>query len=283
MWVAEHRGANEAAARQHASVYWNGPTEERDVEQQVFLVDRAIRNRDLGLVLSPSNPFALNTAVQKSLATGMSVVIVGNPLSLRPEKRLSFVLNDEQEAGGLAAQRIEASLHRRGEILIVGIDPLSPGTPERAIAFEEAIRRDAPAMHVDDRLQGFSSFGQAELATERAILANPHLSAILALNTTATSGAIAAVRTTHTSDRIVIVGCDYNFDLLFLLRRKMLDALVAQNMRKMGNIAVDSVIAEQQGVPVAPYSLVKPVLITRENIDDEPIQQMLNMDWRTRP
>ena len=283
MWVAEHGGVNEAAARQHIGIYWNGPTEERDVEQQVFLVDRAIQNRDLGLILSPSNPFALNTAVQKSLATGMSVVIVGNPLSLRPERRLSFVLNDEQEAGRLAAQRIEASLHGRGEILVIGIDPLSPGSPERARAFEEALRRDRADMHVDDRLQGFSSFGQAELATERAILANPRLSAILALNATATRGAIAAVRTTHASDRMVIVGCDYNFDLLFLLRRKMLDALVAQNMREMGSIAVDSIVAEDRGTPVAPYTLVKPVLITRENIDDESIQQMLNMDWRTRP
>lgn len=120
------------------------------------------------------------------------------------------------------------------------------------------------------------------METERALRNNPHVSAIFALNTIATRGAIAAVRTTHSSDRILIVGCDYNFDLLFLLRRKVIDAIIAQNMRSMGSMAVDSILSEDHGAPGAPYTYVKPVLITRENIDDETIQQMLNMDWRIR-
>jgi ribose transport system substrate-binding protein len=282
MWVAEHVGVNEAAARQKVGIYWNGPTEERDVEQQVVLADRAITSGNFGLILSPSNPFALNTAVQKSLAAGMSVVIVGNPLSLKPEKRLSFVLNDETQAGTLAANRIYTSLHGHGEILIIGMDPLSPGSSDRSAAFEVALEREAPAIQVVDRLKGFLSFGQAELATEKAIRANPHLSAILALNATATRGAIAAVGTTHSSDHILIVGCDYNFDLLFLLRKKVLDALVVQNMHEMGRIAVDSIMAEDRGASVPPYTFVKPVLITRDNIDDEAIQRMLYMDWRAQ-
>src|SRR6202043_2617481 len=74
MWVTEHVGVNEAAARHKVSVYWNGPTEEGDVEQQVVLAERAISDGNLGLILSPSNPFALNTVVQRSLVAGMSVV-----------------------------------------------------------------------------------------------------------------------------------------------------------------------------------------------------------------
>jgi ribose transport system substrate-binding protein len=107
--------------------------------------------------------------------------------------------------------------------------------------------------------------------------------AILAMNTTATQGAIAALKTTHSSGHIIIIGCDYNFDLLILLRRKVLDALVIQNMHQMGSMAVDEVMAEAQGVPVSPYTIVEPVLITRENIDDEAIQRMIYMDWRVRP
>jgi ribose transport system substrate-binding protein len=137
-------------------------------------------------------------------------------------------------------------------------------------------------IQVVDRLKGSFSFGQAELAAEKAIQAHPDLSAILSLSTTSTRGAVAAVRTTHSSDHILIVGCDFNLDLLFLLRQRVIDAIVAQNMRSMGNIAVDSIMAERRGLPVPAYTFVKPVLITRENIDDESIQHMLYTDWRVR-
>lgn len=282
-WVAQHVGVNEAAARHHVSIYWNGPTEERDVEQQVFLADRAIKNGDLGLILSPNNPFALNTTVQRALAAGMSVVIVGDPLSLKPERHLSFVLNDEERAGALAARRLKSSLHGHGDVLVVGIDPLSPGSSDRSNAFEAALGREAPGIHVAERLKGSLNFGEAELATEKALLANPHLSAILALNLPATRGAIAAVKTTHSSDHIIIIGCDYNFDLLFLLRQKVLDALIIQDMHRMGSLAVDEIMAETKGAEVPLYTVVDPVLITRENIDDEAIQRMTYMDWRVRP
>jgi ribose transport system substrate-binding protein len=282
MWVTEHVGVNEAAARHKVGVYWNGPTEEGDVEQQVVLAERAISDGNLGLILSPSNPFALNTVVQRSLLTGMSVVVLSNQLSLKPEKRLSFVLNDEEEAGRLAAQRIESVLHGRGKVLIIGIDSLSSGNPDRSSAFEAALSREAPGIQVVDRLKGSFSFGQAELAAEKAIQAHPDLSAILSLSTTSTRGAVAAVRTTHSSDHILIVGCDFNLDLLFLLRQRVIDAIVAQNMRSMGNIAVDSIMAEHRGLPVPAYTFVKPVLITRENIDDEAIQHMFYTDWRVR-
>ena len=279
MWVNEHVGINEAAARHNVKIYWNGPTGEESVEQQIDLAERAIRNGDLGLILSPTNPFALNTVVKRSLASGMSVVIVGNPLSLKPEKRLSFVLNDEEQTGALAADRIKTALKGRGEVLIVGIDPFLPGSPDRSSAFEAVLSRDAPEIEVVDKLEGTFSFGQAELAVEKSILAHPHLSAILSLNIPATRGAIAAVRTTHTSKQIAIVGCDQDLDLLFLLRRGVVDSLVAQNTRAMGALAVDFVMDEDRGAPVPPYTYVKPILITKENIDNEAIQRVLYMKF----
>jgi ABC-type sugar transport system substrate-binding protein len=279
MWVNEHVGIAEAAARQRVNIYWNGPTGEEGVAQQIDLADRAIKNRDLGLILSPTNPFALNTVVKRSLAAGMSVVIVGDPLSLKPEKRLSFVLNDEDETGALAAGRIKRILNGRGEVLVVGIDPFLPGNPDRSSAFEATLNKDAPGIKIVDRLTGTFSFGQAELAVEKSILAHPHLTAIVSLDIPATRGTIAAVRTTHTSKQISIVGCNQDLDLLFLLRRGVIDSLIAQNTRAMGAMAVDFVMDENRGLPVAPYTLVKPVLMTKENIDDETIQHLLYMKF----
>jgi ribose transport system substrate-binding protein len=282
MWVSEHAGVNEAAARAGVGVYWNGPMEDGDVEQQIVLAERARASGNMGLVLSPSNPFALNTVIQRSLDDGMSVVIVGTPVSLNPEKHLSFVLNDAQETGRIAATRMREILKGKGEVLILGYDPMLLGRSDRSSAFESILEHDSPGIHIVDKRKGPFSFGQAELAAEKAIRAHPHLSAIFSLNTMATRGAVAAVRTTHSSGRILIVGCDQNLDLFYLLRQGAIDSIIAQNMHAMGMMAIDAIVTESHGGHVEPYRFVKPQLLTRANIDDESIQQMLMMDWRSK-
>lgn len=279
-WVNEHVGANEAASKYKVSVYWNGPSDEDSVEQQVDIASRAIKDRDVGLILSPSNPFALNTVVQRSVQSGMAVVVLGNPLSLKPMGQLSFILNDERAMGELAAERLQKILNDKGEVLLLGADPISWGHPYRSSEFESSLARAHSEIRVADRLQGMLSFGQAEQAAEQAIQKNPHLSAILAFTASATLGAVAATETTHTSNRIVIVGCEYDQAVLYLLRQGRVNAVIAENMRAMGKMAVDAVMKESQRVPVAPYTYVKPALITKENIDDDDIQWMLYLDWR---
>lgn len=76
------------------------------------------------------------------------------------------------------------------------------------------------------------------------------------------------------------MGCDYDLDLLFLLRKKALDSLVAPNMRMMGATAVEYVMKEHRGETMPAYTFAAPTVITRENIDDPDIQHLLYMDWR---
>jgi ABC-type sugar transport system substrate-binding protein len=280
--VTEHAGAAEAAKRHKVAIYWNGPAEERDVEPQIALAERAIRRGDIGLILSPSNPFALNTVIQRSLDSGMSVVIVGNPVSLKPQKHLSFVLNDGQQTGKLAAERMRTRLKGKGEVAILGYDALAPGSNDRSSAFEATLLRDAPAIQIVEKLKGPISFGQAELAAENAIRNHPHLSAIFSLDTTSTRGAVTAAQATGASGRILIIGCDHTLDLLYLLRHGAVDSLVAQDMHAMGSMAVDTIMADTQGENVTPYRVVEPTLLTAHNIDTGEIQRMLTMDWRLR-
>lgn len=280
IWVSEHGGAADAAFRQNLDINWNGPTRDDDVEQQIILSERAVHSRDYGLVLSPNNSFALDTVIQRALSRKIPVVIVGASIPIAPEPGLSFVLNDAEKMGDLAAQRTREILGGKGKIIILGTDALSPGSVERANAFKRALQRDAPGISIERQVAGSLSFGQAELATEQAIQLHPDLSAIFAVGINETRGAAAAVRSAETSHSIKIIGCDQTVDLLFLLRRGIIDSLVIENTRAMGNIAIEEIAAERHGKAVPEQRLVEPVLVTRRNVDDEPIQEMLSLRWR---
>lgn len=283
IYVSEHGGAADAAYTRHLSIYWNGPSRDDDVEQQIALSERAIQSRDYGLILSPNNSFALDTVIQRALAHKIPVVILGAQIPVSEQRGLVFVTNDAKRMGLLAAARARDLLHGKGKVAILGIDSLSPGSVERSDAFERALRREAPAITVAEKLVGPFSFGQAELATEQAIQAHADLSLIFALGIPETSGASAAVRSTGTSNHIRIIGCDQTLDLLFQLRHGLIDSLVIENTRTMGQLAVERIAAERRGEAVPASTLVEPYLVTRQNVDEEPIQKVLSLRWRPEP
>jgi ribose transport system substrate-binding protein len=282
IWVSEHGGAADAAAERHLTVYWNGPSRDDDVEQQISLSERAVHSRDAGLVLSPNNAFALDTLIERALSRDIPVVIVGDEIPIAPQRGLSFVINDVNQTGLLIARRLEEILGGRGKIVLVGADPLSPGRAERAQAIEDSLSRLAPGITIAQKFVGPFSFGQAELTSEQVIQAHSDLSAIVALGVKETRGAVAAVHNTGKVGRIMVIGCDQTLDLLLLLRRGLIDSLVVEDTRTMGYVAVKQIEAEQHGQSVPAKTLVPPSLVTVENVDNDHIQQILDSRWRPR-
>jgi ribose transport system substrate-binding protein len=280
IWVAEHGGAAEAAFRQHLRVYWNGPTREDDVEPQITLTEKAIRANSYGLLLSPDNPFALDTLIDRALSRGIPVVIVGAAIPVAARQGLSFVLNDENKGAALIAGRLHRVLGGKGKVLILGVNPLSPGSVSRAEAVQRALERDDPQIQIVDELSGSSSFGQAELVTEQAIRTHPELDAIIALGINESRGAVAAVASSGAAGRVRIVACDQTMDLLFLLRESMIDSLIVQDSRSMGSIAVGNLVAQHHERNVPESVLVEPRLVTLANVDDPVIQAILSENWR---
>ena len=277
LWVTEHTGAAEAGAAANVHVYWNGPNDEDDVEQQIVLAERAIRRDAYGLILSPNSPFALNTVVHRAIARKIPVVITGASIPLQSAPNLFFVESDVQMIGFLAAKRIAA---KTGEIGVIGLDPLSPGSIDRAEAFTTSLQKLDPQVQVVAKLTGTLNFGKLESDTEQMIREHPHLISIFALNVTSTRAAAAAVRSMHAGDRIRIVGCDQTLDLLFLIRQGVIDSLVIQNMRAIGNDAVNAVVAARKRKAFPSVTMVAPALLTRDNIDSESMQYLLLMNWR---
>jgi ribose transport system substrate-binding protein len=280
IWVSEHGGAVDAASKRELHIYWNGPSRDDDVEHQIALVERAVAGHYYGVILSPNNSFALSNAIQRAVSSAIPVVITSSEIPIAPEPDLSFVLNDDKRMGEIAAQRTNAILSGKGTVAILGLDALSPGAVERSNAFEEDLHRVAPHIAIVAKVTGPYSFGQAELAAEQTIHSYPNLSAIFALSFNDTRGALAAVRSVQPARSIKIIGCDQTLDLLLLLRRGEVDSLIVEDTRSMGSRAVEEIAAERNGQPVPPRTLVEPVLVDRDNVDDPVIQQTLSVRWR---
>jgi ribose transport system substrate-binding protein len=282
LWEPAHLGATNAARGSGFRVYWNGPTRPDDVQRQILLLDRAIQRGDQGIMIAPGQSLALMTPVLRAISEGLPTVVLGSPLPVPAAGGLSYVLNDEDEEGRIAATRLCERLHGRGSIAVLGVNPGTPGLVLRLHAFQMAIHRQCDVAIVAVRM-GSEDEGQAEHAAQEVLVSQPHLNAIFALSKVATLGAFRALRDGHKSQQVVLVGCDQQYELLYYLSQGTIDSIIAQNTYEMAGLAIRTIIAQRNGQKdMAHLTLVKPVLLTRDNLYEPQFAPILAY-WRSVP
>lgn len=278
IWEAEHAGVAKALLGTTWKERWNGPSSETEVDRQIALVEQAIRQQDGGLILSPDHPVALTTSVRRAAEQGMPVVVIDAMLNLPQALRVNYLLNDEQQTGDLAADRIGGILQGQGTVAVLGATPALMGTVARAAAFRQRMAERYPGITVLEPQLGVFRTSLAEQNTEELLAAHPDLNAIFTLTVGATRGVYRGLKLKQKIHQVHLIACDQDLDLIYYLRLGEIDSLVAENTFAMGYEAARLVTARSG----AAGRMVRfpPRLVTRENVDTPEIQQMLNMDWR---
>ncbi len=291
LWDPEQRGALSAAAELGLRIYWNASTREDDVDGQIALVERVSSGRYQGLVLAPNHALALMTPVRRALARGMPTVIVSSPMPIPADDNLFSILNDEEEGGRLAAKRVAELIGGRGSLAVIGIDPDIAGIVLRANSLEQALASAYPEIHIVVRRAGSFNVAHEQQGAREVLKEHPSLNAIVALTSTSTRGAISAIESDaggssghglspsarSNSAAIRVIGFDPD-SLLF--ESSALDAVIVQDTQAMGEQAIRTIYAKLRGQPVSRLVKLKPVLVTRENVNSPRVQQMTASDWR---
>ena len=277
---AEHAGVASAALGTNWEIYWNGPGRKDDVARQIELVEAAIDRRDGGIILSPDHALALNTLVGRALAQGIPTVIVGSHLSIPPNPKLAYILNDDEETGRLAADRAGETLHGMGNIALIGSEPGIASSVLRKVAFMRRLSERYPAIHIANEHPVSRPFDQGLLSAQQILERYPKLDAIVALDVVATRASFSALKSHQRNKRVKIIACDQSLDLMYYLRKGEIDSIIVENTFEMGYRAMNLVNAGRRGESISGSQLLAPSMVTRENIDRPDVQRILSMDWR---
>lgn len=277
-WDPAHTGAEVAAHSAGIFVYWNAPTREDDVEAQIALVNRVVDAHYQGLVLAPDQALSLITPVRRALAQGIPTVIIGSPLLIPAGGNLSYILNNDEEGGRLAAERVAGLLNGRGTVALLGINSDVSGIMIRERAFEQTLARGHPGIRIVEKRMGTFNVPHEQQVAEDTLKANPDLDVIVALISTSIDGALFALNTTAESHSIRVIGFDDSglppFD-----QNKSLDCVIQEDTRAMGQQAIEHIHARLHGQFVPPIIRIDPKIITRENIQTPEVRLMLLQDW----
>jgi ribose transport system substrate-binding protein len=276
LWEPVHGGAELASLNSGVKVYWNAPTREDDVQAQIALVERVIDRKYAGLVLAPDQSLALISPVLRALSKGTPTVIIGSRLPIPAGGKLSYILNDEEQAAKIAAERIAQLLHGQGTVAVLGINPDISGIMTRTRILEEALAA-YPQITIVQKHLGSFNLQQDQQIAEETLRANPHLGVIVGLTSAATRGACFALG--RRGEKSKVIGFD-DPDAFPLLGNANLDSIIVQNSREIGFQAVKAIVAQLHGVPVAAEQKIRPILVTQDNSNSPDVQEIFSMDWR---
>jgi ribose transport system substrate-binding protein len=279
LWEPEHAGAEEAAVRANTHIYWNAPTREDDVEGQIALVSQVASRGYQGLVLAPDQALSLIAPVRKALAHGVPTVIVGSPLPLPAGEKLSYILNDDEAAGRIAAERVAELLQGHGFVAVLGINPDISAVMIRARSLEVFLGENYPDIHLIKRMGSFNFLHEHQVA-EEMLKDYPEIRVIVAMMWASGRAAISAIGETS-GCRAKVVAFDPDGGLPF--DDPAMDSAIAPDMRSMGRLAVQLIDGERHGRAMPPLIKLQPIVITRQNVNTPEIRHLLSMEWRPTP
>jgi len=277
LWEPEHAGAAHLAGRHGVELYWNAPPREDDVEGQIALLNKAVDRGLSGVILTPDETLPLRTPVRRIISQGIPVVVVGTQLGIAPSPKLSYVLNDDDAGGQVAARRLGAVLKGAGSVAIVGLNPQLTGITARERSLESTLAHEFPNIHVVARRLGHYSVPQEQQIAEDLLHGGTPINAIVALSASSTRGAYYAL-VEFGQDRVVkLVGFDQ--DLIPPLRTGGIDSIVMQRTYDMGETAMNLMLSQLQGKTAAGMTVLAPILMTHENLDSAEVYRQLMANW----
>jgi ribose transport system substrate-binding protein len=272
LWESLHVGVAETARGNGLHVYWNAPSDERDSQKQLSLIVASADQHPLGVIFAPDERLASRSAILQLSAKHIPAVIIDDESGPPTGPLLSYVTNDEDAGADMAAQQIATILRGQGSIAITGISGALESNAARENSFEAALARRAPNVHVVARRFGDSVVAHEQRLAQEVLNNSSRVDAIVALSGSSTRGAFLAKLADDSHANVPIVGFDQ--DSLLPIQIGCVNAIIAQDTRTIGQLALKNLEAQIRGHGVSGITKVSPVLLTKETLNSPQVKRL---------
>jgi ribose transport system substrate-binding protein len=275
-WKTVEGGAREAANELGVEIRWEGPIAETEIVEQNKIIENMVNVQVAGIALAPLNPKAMRQPVENAVAAKIPVVIFDSAVD--GDAHVSFVATDNRKGGQLGAQHLAKRLgERKGKLFLMRFIQGTASTEARAEGFLEAAKAAGLEVVADVYSEEASDAGckkAAANALERFVK-DGHLNVdgVFACNDRSTRGMLEALNDLRKSNVKVnarFVGFDFDPTMIQALKEGTIDALVVQNPRKMGYLAVKTLVEHLRGQKVEPRIDTGVEVVTRQRLGSDP-------------
>ena len=275
-WKAVEGGAREGAKEAGAEMIWKGSLKDDDPGQQIRIVEQFVSEGVGGIVLAPIDDAALMRPVAAAMQKGIPVVIMDSALKGEPPKDfVCTVSTNNHRAGEMAGEQLGKLLDGKGKVVLFRFKKGSASTGQREAGFREAIKKFPDLQVILDNRYSGSTISEAHSVALNMLDKLKEADGIFCSNETSTLGMLLALKQNKLAGSKKLVGFDTSPGLVEGLKRGEIQALVAQNPKKMGREAVQALVATMKGETVHPVIDTGAAVVTKENLGTPEIQALL--------
>ena len=284
-WETVHKGADTAAAEHGVKIRWEGTLSETDIAEQNKIIENMVTLGVDGMCLAPLNQKVMAKSVNNVVAAGIPVVIFDSDVDT--DKKTSFVATNNKRGGELGAQHLMELLggKKGAKIIVLRYLQGTMSTEERAAGCIDAIKAAGAELLAAPYPEGGAIEG-SKIVAANTLEMHVHdkklqVDGIFACNLIATLGMSAALDDLRKSGVTVetkFVGFDTSPKLVKALQKGKIDALVSQDPKRMGYLAVDTLVKHLRGEKVETFTDTGVELVTKERLEkEEAIRELVGL------
>ena len=246
----------------------NGIKDERDLAQQVSLVEQMVAKKVDAIVIAPADSKALVPVCKRAMDAGIVVINIDNQFDegVLEEANVSipFVGPDNQEGALMVGAFLAKSLKEGDPVAILEGIPTAFNAQQRRLGFEKAMADGG--MKVVSVQSAQWEMDKANSIASAMIREYPDLKALLCSNDSMALGAVAAVRAASKEDQIAVVGFDNISAVQAMVKDGRVLATADQHADQLAVYGIEFALQVLQG-EASPENKQTPVdLITAESL-----------------
>ena len=281
-WKTVHAGAEMAGEELNVEILWKGSLKEDDRDAQISVVENIIVREVDGIVLAPLDDVALRRPVDLAMRSDIPVVIFDS--GLQGNNYISYVATDNFKAGRLAAEYMIKLLNSKGKVAVLRYAEGSDSTTKREDGFLDGIR-------TCKGIEIVSSNQYAGVTTESALKAAENLLSrfagadgtlkihgIFCATEPTTLRILRALQDSGYAGKLKFIGFDSSEKMIAALQTGHLSGFVVQKPFSIGYLGVKTMVRHLRGETVPGRIDTGSILVTKENLDQPEIHDLLNPD-----
>ena len=284
-WETVEQGARDAAKELDVELKWEGTLTETEIAEQNKIIENMINLDVDGMAVAPLNSKATAKSVAGAVSTNIPVVVFDSALD--GDKHTAFVATDNVAGGALGGKHMIDKLGAGDKkILVLRYVQGTASTENRAKGFMDSVKEAGMTVVADpypedgtvagckktasNTLEGFVKDGKLEL------------DGIFSCNLTAALGMAAALddlRKSNVEVSATFIGFDTSPKLVKGVQNGQIEALVSQDPKKMGYLAVETIVKHLKGEKVEKEVDTGVELVTAERLkNEEAIRKLVGLE-----
>lgn len=262
-----------AAGKEFAvNVDFDGPTDEKDIDGQIRMVDKAIADGVDALVLAASDYIMLVDVAEKAVREDIPVIIIDSDIS--SDKMYSFIGTDNVDAGRLLGETLVDKVGEKCNIAVMSFMKGAASSDQRDEGLFESLDKH-PSIKILSAEYCNSDEDIAEQLVENLIHKYPELDAVVCTNAYGTVGTARAVEKLGKAGKVKVIGLDSTPEEISFMEKDVVQSLVVQNPFSMGYLGIKYAIDAIDGKTLPRRNNTGLKAIDKDNMYDPENQKLL--------